>query len=146
MVTARRDSSTGQCPPSRGPCTSRALSSSILHPLPQNTRYPELPICHSSIHRHIHNGFSDIPESRRHRGRVLCGFRLYVFPSFQWLAEHPCSHCAQPLDNYHLLAITRQIEHKLLKRGFQFNVMAVGAFCCYLLFSVAATDADLWRT
>jgi septin family protein len=24
-------------------------------------------------------------------------------------------------------AITRQIEHKLLKRGFQFNVMVVGA-------------------
>ncbi len=26
-------------------------------------------------------------------------------------------------------AITRQIEHKLLKRGFQFNVMVVGSLC-----------------
>lgn len=26
-------------------------------------------------------------------------------------------------------SITQQIEHKLLKRGFQFNVIVVGAFC-----------------
>lgn len=60
---------------------------------------------------------------RRHCRLVLCRFRLCV--------PHPrpparcrpkrvllCSHTA----------ITRQIEHKLLKRGFQFNVMVVGAY------------------
>ena len=28
-------------------------------------------------------------------------------------------------------SITRQIEHKLLKRGFQFNVIVVGAYSTY---------------
>ena len=27
--------------------------------------------------------------------------------------------------------ITQQIEHKLLKRGFQFNVIVVGALLCF---------------
>ena len=27
-------------------------------------------------------------------------------------------------------SITQQIEHKLLKRGFQFNVIVVGAYAC----------------
>jgi hypothetical protein len=36
--------------------------------------------------------------------------------------------------------ITRQIEHKLLKRGFQFNVMVVGALFFISLHSYVLTE------
>lgn len=39
-------------------------------------------------------------------------------------------------------AITRQIEHKLLKRGFQFNVMVVGA----LSYSEGPLSGLLWQS
>lgn len=36
-------------------------------------------------------------------------------------------------------SITQQIEHKLLKRGFQFNVIVVGAYFVYCSFFSATT-------
>jgi len=38
-------------------------------------------------------------------------------------------------------SITRQIEHKLLKRGFQFNVIVVGASCPLLCLSTGLSFA-----
>ena len=43
-------------------------------------------------------------------------------------------------------SITQQIEHKLLKRGFQFNVILVGAFSfsTYFFLSTPVTLADFF--
>ena len=44
----------------------------------------------------------------------------------------------------HLTAITRQIEHKLLKRGFQFNVMVVGKSLDHLLYIGDSHVLNVW--
>jgi hypothetical protein len=41
-------------------------------------------------------------------------------------------------------SITQQIEHKLLKRGFQFNVILVGAFCISSLIVCLAAHFFFW--
>jgi hypothetical protein len=36
--------------------------------------------------------------------------------------------------------ITQQIEHKLLKRGFQFNVIVVGQFAVFVGMRISSTE------